>query len=113
MEIGLVAEMLSLIYMPVLGCYDVVYGIALPDKRAFVNACIGSAVGGLVISITGASIYISSSLGVFNWLLFIPPAGVESPNYILWAIIASAVSAIVGFAIEFATYRPEKVRAAA
>ena len=66
-----------------------------------------------VISITGASIYISGGRGVFNWLLFIPPAGVESPNYILWAIIASAVSAIVGFAIEFATYRPEKVRAAA
>lgn len=56
-----------------------IYGIALPDKRAFVNACIGSAVGGLIIGITGATIYISGGLGVFNWLSFIPPAGVEGP----------------------------------
>lgn len=90
-----------------------IYGVALPDKRAFVNACIGSAVGGLIIGITGATIYISGGLGVFNWLSFIPPAGVEAPNYILWAIIASLASAIVGFAIEFVTYRPEKARAAA
>ena len=32
-----------------------IYGIALPQKKPFVIACIGSAVGGLIIGLTGAN----------------------------------------------------------
>lgn len=85
-----------------------IYGIALPDKKAFINACIGSAAGGLIIGLTGATIFVSGGLGVFNWLSFIDPAGSVGLTYVMWAVIASVVGAVVGFAIEFATYKPEQ-----
>lgn len=84
-----------------------IYGVALPNKKAFVIASIGSALGGLIIGITGAVVYISGGLGVFNWLSFIPPVGVEGANYIVPAIIASLVGAVVGFVLEFVSYKPE------
>ncbi len=88
-----------------------IYGVALPDKKAFIIASIGSAVGGLIIGITGAVVYISGGLGVFNWLSFMPPAGVEGANYIVAAVIASLVGAAVGFVLEFITYKPEAKQA--
>ena len=87
-----------------------IYGIALPNKKAFINACIGSAVGGLVVGLSGAVIYISGGLGVFNWLSFIDPSGVNGINHMIWAIVASLVGAAVGFALEFATYKPEAAK---
>lgn len=87
-----------------------IYGIALPNKKAFINACIGSAVGGLIIGISGAVVYMSGGLGVFNWLSFIDPSGVNGINHMIWAIVASLVGAAVGFAIEFVTYKPEAAK---
>ena len=84
-----------------------IYGIALPNKKAFINACIGSAVGGLIIGISGAWRYMAGGLGVFNWLSYIDPSGVNGINHMIWAIVASLVGAAVGFALEFATYKPE------
>ncbi|WP_278590823.1 PTS transporter subunit EIIC [Olsenella uli] len=87
-----------------------IYGIALPDKRAFVNACIGSACGGVVTGITGAVIYLIGGLGVFSWLWFIDPSGANGMTGMVWAVVSSIVGAIVGFALEFATYKaPEHV----
>lgn len=84
-----------------------IYGVALPDKKAFVNACIGSAVGGLIIGLTGAMVWIMGGLGVFNWLSFIDPAGSTGLTQMIWAIVASLAGAVVGFVLEFATYKPE------
>lgn len=87
-----------------------IYGVTLPDKKAFINASIGSAVGGLIIGISGAVVYMSGGLGVFNWLSFIDPSGVNGINHMIWAIVASLVGAVVGFAIEFVTYKPEAAK---
>ena len=38
-----------------------IYGIALPNKRAFVVACLSSAVGGAIVGMTGALMYISGA----------------------------------------------------
>ena len=85
-----------------------IYGVALPNKKAMVVACIGSAVGGLVMGLTGAVSYISGGLGVFAWLSFIDPGtfGTGMTN-MFWAIVASLLAAAVGFAIEYITYKPE------
>lgn len=87
-----------------------IYGIALPQKKPFIVACIGSAVGGLIIGLTGATVFISGGLGIFNLLSFLPtdPASTIGFSYMIYAIIACAVSAVVAFAIEFATYKPEQ-----
>ena len=88
-----------------------IYGVALPDKKAFVIASIGSAVGGLIIGISGAVIYMSGGLGVFNWLSFIDPAaGGMGITYMIWAIVASLVGAVVGFVLEFVSYKPEAAK---
>ena len=84
-----------------------IYGIALPNKRAFVVACLSSAVGGSIVGMTGALMYISGGLGVFNLLNFIDgtPGG-AGISHMIFAIIASLVSAVLAFVIEFITYRP-------
>ena len=84
-----------------------IYGIALPNKRAFVVACLSSAVGGAIVGMTGALMYISGGLGVFNLLNFIDgtPGG-AGISHMIYAIIASLVSAVLAFVIEFITYRP-------
>lgn len=84
-----------------------IYGIALPNKRAFVVACLSSAVGGAIVGMTGALMYISGGLGVFNLLNFIDgtPGG-AGISHMIFAIIASLISAVLAFVIEFITYRP-------
>ena len=84
-----------------------IYGIALPNKRAFVVACLSSAVGGAIVGMTGALMYISGGLGVFNLLNFIDgtPGG-AGISHMIFAIIASLVSAVLAFVIELITYRP-------
>ena len=67
--------------------------------------------GGLVIGISGAVVYISGGLGGFNWLSYIDPSGTMGVTYMIWAIVASIASAIVGFALEFASYKPEASKA--
>ncbi len=83
-----------------------IYGVALPDKKAFVVACIGSCCGGIVSGIAGTMTFANGGLGVFNWLSFIDPnVGGAGITYMVWAIVASLVAAAVGFVIEFATYK--------
>ena len=86
-----------------------IYGVALPNKKAFVVACIGSAAGGLVIGLTGALLYMSGGMGVFNWLSYIDVNNVMGAGsmHMVYAIAASLVAAAVGFVIEFAIYKPE------
>lgn len=90
-----------------------IYGVALPQKKPFVVACIGSAVGGLIIGLTGSTVFISGGLGVFNWLSYLPtdPASTVGFTYMIWAIVASLAAAVVAFVIEFAIYKPEKANA--
>ena len=83
-----------------------IYGVALPDKKAFVVASIGSAISGLIIGITGSAVYMSGGLGMFNWLCFIDSsAGGTGISYMIIAIIASLIAAVIAFVIEFATYK--------
>lgn len=87
-----------------------VYGVALPGKKPFTIACIGSAVGGLIIGLTGSTVFISGGMGMFNWLSFLDPAGSVGMSMMIWAIVASLASAVVGFVLEFITYKPEQAK---
>ena len=63
--------------------------------------------GGAIVGMTGALMYISGGLGVFNLLNFIAATpGGAGISHIIYAIIASLVSAVLAFVIEFITYRP-------
>ncbi len=87
-----------------------IYGVALPNKKAFIVACIGSCCGGIVSGLAGTMTFANGGLGIFNWLSFIDPnVGGAGITYMVWAIVASLVAAAVGFVIEFITYKaPEQ-----
>lgn len=87
-----------------------IYGVALPDRRAFVNACIASGIAGLFIGIMHANSFMLGGLGVFNWLSFIDSGNVLGAgiNNMIIAIIASLGAAVIGFALEIFSYKSEK-----
>lgn len=90
-----------------------IYGIALPNKRAFVNACVASGISGLFMGILGARMFSFGGLGVFNWLMFIDSNNIMGAgiSYMIAAIVASLGAAIIAFCIEFFTYDPQKQNA--
>lgn len=86
-----------------------IYGVALPDKTAFVIASIGSAISGLIIGVSGSVVYMLGGLGVFNWFSFV--GGDTGFTYMWWAIAASLVAAVFAFVVEFAIYKPDAPKA--
>lgn len=50
-------------------------------------------------------------LGMFMWLSFIDPVGGRGIEGMIWAIVASFVGALVGFVLEFATYKAPQTQA--
>ncbi len=87
-----------------------IYGIALPEKKPFAVACIGSAVGGVILGATGCCMYMIGGTGMFQWLSYIDPsAGGTGTSNVIIAVVASLVAAVVAFVIEFVTYKaPEQ-----
>jgi PTS system beta-glucosides-specific IIC component len=45
---------------------------------------------------------------MFQWLCFIDPSGANGITGMIWAIVACMVAAVVGFVLEFTTYKPEE-----
>ena len=88
-----------------------IYGVALPDKKAFVVACIGSACGACFLGLTGVVCYLTGGLGVFTWLNYINPDGGGLGGMAL-AIAGSMIGAAVGFIIEWFTYKAPEQQAA-
>lgn len=85
-----------------------IYGVALPDKNAFVVASLASACSAAVIALSGSVLYIMGGLGVFNWLSFIDnSAGGTGITGMTYAIIASVLAALIAFIVEVAIYKPE------
>ncbi len=91
------------------------YGITLPKKRAFVFSCIGSALGGVVISATKSYMYISSGLGVFGFPAFMMTMEYAENNAValnvaggvFWAAVAVFIAMVSTFLLTFFFYRPQ------
>ncbi len=63
------------------------YGITLPRKKMFVINCIGGAVGGIVVALTGLKMYSYSGMGVIGLLGFVDQV---KPNFLGIAIMTIA-----------------------
>lgn len=74
-----------------------IYGVTLPLKTPFIMSCIGSAVGGAIIAVTGAALYSAGPLGVFKIPTYIHPEhGIDGGFYgMLLAILAAFVIAFL------------------
>lgn len=78
-----------------------IYGVLLPNMRLLVCACIGSAVSGAAIMLTGTLMYTYTGLGVFTFLGLVDPA---APNYLI-PIFTAVIGFAVAFALTFLSYR--------
>lgn len=77
-----------------------IYGITLPRKKPFIISCIAAAVGGAIIAIFNAKVFIMGGLGIFGFPGFIHPQ--EGINPGLWgSIIAVIVAFILGFVLTY------------
>lgn len=73
-----------------------IYGVTLQRKKAFILACLSSAVGGAILGGFGVSQYIYGVNGLFGWLQVIPPTGFDIT--VAASIAACAVSLVLSFA---------------
>lgn len=55
-----------------------IYGINLPAKRPFLFACIGGALGGMVVGYVQSKVYSMGLVSVFTFAQIIPPSGVDA-----------------------------------
>ncbi|MDF2883156.1 MAG: beta-glucoside transporter subunit [Clostridiaceae bacterium] len=84
-----------------------IYGISLPTKKPFILSCAAASIGGGIIGLMGAKMYMFGGLGIFGIPSFISSKGIDRGFY--GAIASIIVSFILGFLLVFATYKDEEV----
>ncbi|MPN06078.1 PTS system beta-glucoside-specific EIIBCA component [bioreactor metagenome] len=83
-----------------------IYGISLPKKKPFIFSCIGGALGGLVMGLMDAKLYIMGGLGIFGIPSYINPATSDAKGAIA-AIICIGVAVVTGFVLTFFFWKDE------
>lgn len=80
-----------------------IYGITLPRKKYFIISCVGGAIGGAIIALLAAKLYVFGGLGIFGYPTFIDPeTGDMSGMYA--SIFASAVAFFFGLIVTAVMY---------
>ena len=88
-----------------------IYGITLPKKKPFIISCIGAAVGGAIIAVTGVRSYMMGGLGIFGLSAYINPA-TQDMSGMIWAAVATLVAMAIGFILTLIAYKDEEPKAA-
>ncbi len=91
------------------------YGITLPRKKPFVFSCIGSALGGIIISASKSYAYISGGLGIFGFSDFMMTKeyaeqyGVAQnmTGGVCWALCAAICAMISTFLLTLFFYKED------
>lgn len=84
-----------------------IYGITLPKKKPFIITCIISAITGAIIAASGAKYYIVPGMGVFGYTAFMNTQ-TQDITGMIWAIGASILALVGGFAAVYLTYREKE-----
>lgn len=84
-----------------------IYGITLPVKKRFVFTCIGTAVGALIIAMTGVHNY-ASTIGVLGIGGFINPQNGDT-RYVIIVALATLATMLVSFLLTIFTYKEETI----
>ncbi|MFV0395359.1 MAG: beta-glucoside-specific PTS transporter subunit IIABC [Coprobacillaceae bacterium] len=84
-----------------------IYGMSLPAKKPFIFSMIGGAIGGAIMSVGQAIAYTSGGLGIFGVVNYITPEGDAAGMWV--AILAVAVSMVVGFVLTFFFWKDDYV----
>ena len=86
-----------------------IYGITLPKKKPFIITCIVSAITGAIIAASGAKYYIVPGMGVFGYTAFMNTQ-TQNITGMIWAIGASILALVGGFAAVYLTYKEKEVK---
>lgn len=81
-----------------------IYGVTLPRIKMFVIACIGASVSGLIVSLTGLTMYTYTGLGIIGLLGLLSPTDAK----ILPIILLVVVPFIISFALAYVTFKDEE-----
>lgn len=85
-----------------------IYGVTLPKKWPFVISCIGSALGGGFVGLTGAKMFMAGYSGILGLPVFIDPTGAEGINNVILMLIGIAISVVFSFVVTYITYKDEE-----
>lgn len=89
-----------------------IYGITLPKKKPFIITCIVGAITGAGLAFCGVLERQAAGLGIFGYTAYIDTANNDISGMI-WAIIWSAIAAVLAFIIVYLTYSDEPAKKAA
>ncbi len=78
-----------------------IYGVTLPNKKAFISSVIASAIGGIVIGIAQVKMYVLGGMGVIGFLNFI--SAEEGNTQLIYVLIAVCVAMVVTFILTLVT----------
>lgn len=83
-----------------------IYGITLPRKTPFVISCVAAAIGGAYAGLMGVAGYVSGYSGLTGFSCYIDPSG--DMSNLINMVIAVVASMVIGFALTFFFYDPNK-----
>ena len=87
-----------------------IYGIALPNKRAFIYSCIAGAIGGAFTGLMRTRSYSIGGLGLFGLPSFIDTTGVMGLTNMIYILIAILIASVAGFAMTYVLYKDEPAK---
>lgn len=82
-----------------------IYGILLPRMKYFVLSCLCGAVAGAATAALGLKYHTMAGMGLFEIPALLDPT--QPGKSMVHALIAAAISLIVGFAVTFITFKDE------
>lgn len=76
-----------------------IYGVTLPNKKAFIASEIGCALGGLVVGFASAKMYVLGGMGIVGFINYISPEG--SYSGVMTMALATVVAVVACFIITY------------
>lgn len=80
-----------------------IYGVTLPNKKAFVSTVIASAIGGIVIGVAQVKMYVLGGMGIIGFLNFV--SGDGSNTQLMYVVLAVCVAMVAAFILTFVLNR--------
>ena len=76
-----------------------IYGVTLPNKKAFISSVIASAMGGIVIGIAQVKMYVLGGMGIIGFLNFV--SGDGNNTQLMYVVLAVCVAMVAAFILTF------------
>lgn len=76
-----------------------IYGVTLPNKKAFISSVVASAIGGIIIGIAQVKMYVLGGMGIVGFLNFV--SGDGNNTQLMYVVLAVCVAMVAAFILTF------------